>query len=266
MANKFWKVGGCHVEELALPTRAIQLLDKVLSTDEAASAELRKAEAAHQTRSSSCLFKAATTTPCICRELPCLRQKCNKHLKRTLESYSTAAVQLSRGCSLPQCRTQWRLWGRVLPGPEPHTTFGLCMQTNCDISHAWLRPWISLHAWMWTVDFCREDVAVPPKQTCLFRFPMLGQPCICGGGQATYRLTYAGKCEWQLAFLKLSSCVIPEAEPRTGRFGNIHALHALQGLTQADWNFFSRTACMELLAQTGSCLETQLREQNASRI
>ena len=122
MANKFWKAGGCHVEELALPTHAIQLLDEVLSTDEAASVELREAEAAHQTRSSSRLVKAVTTTPCICRELPCLRQECNKHFKHTLESYSTAAVQPSQGCSLPRCRTQRRLWGRVLPGPEPHTT------------------------------------------------------------------------------------------------------------------------------------------------
>ncbi len=58
----------CRVEELALPTRAIQLSGEVLSTDEAASAELREAEAVHQTRSSCCLFKAAPTTPCICRE------------------------------------------------------------------------------------------------------------------------------------------------------------------------------------------------------
>ncbi len=62
----------CRVEELALPTRAIQLSGEVLSTDEAASAEplkLREAEAAHQTR----LFKAETMTPCICRRLPSLR-------------------------------------------------------------------------------------------------------------------------------------------------------------------------------------------------
>ncbi len=56
----------CHVEELPLPTRAIQLSDEVLSTDEAASVELRKAEAAHRTRSSRRLFKATPTTPCIC--------------------------------------------------------------------------------------------------------------------------------------------------------------------------------------------------------
>ncbi len=83
------------MEELALPMRAIQLLDKVLSTDEAASAELRKAEATHWTHSSSRLLKAATTTPCVCRELPSLRQECNIHLKHTLEFDSTAAVQLS---------------------------------------------------------------------------------------------------------------------------------------------------------------------------
>ena len=57
---------GCHVEELALPTHVIQLLGEVLSTDEAASAELREAEAVHQTRNSRCLFKAAPTTPCVC--------------------------------------------------------------------------------------------------------------------------------------------------------------------------------------------------------
>ena len=69
-------VDGCRVEELALPTRAIQLSGKVLSTDEAASAELREAEAVHRTRSSRRLFKAAPTTPCVCRELHSLRQVC----------------------------------------------------------------------------------------------------------------------------------------------------------------------------------------------
>ncbi len=54
------------MEELALPTHAIQLSGEVLSTDEAASVELRKAEAAHRTRSSRRLFKAAPMTPCIC--------------------------------------------------------------------------------------------------------------------------------------------------------------------------------------------------------
>ncbi len=58
--------GSCRVEELALPTRANQLSDEVLSTDEATSVELRKAEAAHQTRSSSRRFKAVTMTPCVC--------------------------------------------------------------------------------------------------------------------------------------------------------------------------------------------------------
>ncbi len=59
----------CRVEELPLPTRAIQLSGEVLSTDEAASAELREAEAAHRTRNSRRLFKAVPMTPCICREL-----------------------------------------------------------------------------------------------------------------------------------------------------------------------------------------------------
>ncbi len=62
------------MEELALPTRAIQLSGEVLSTDEAASAELREAEAAHQTRSSRHLFKATPMTPCVCQELHSLRQ------------------------------------------------------------------------------------------------------------------------------------------------------------------------------------------------
>ena len=56
----------CRVEELPLPTRAIQLSGEVLSTDEAASAELREAEAVHQTRNSRRLFKAAPTTPWVC--------------------------------------------------------------------------------------------------------------------------------------------------------------------------------------------------------
>ncbi len=56
----------CHVEELALPTRGIQLSGEVLSTDEAASAELREAEAVHWARNSHRLFKAAPTTPCVC--------------------------------------------------------------------------------------------------------------------------------------------------------------------------------------------------------
>ncbi len=54
------------MEELALPTRAIQLSGEVLSTDEAASAELCEAEAVHRTRSSRRLFKAVPTTPCVC--------------------------------------------------------------------------------------------------------------------------------------------------------------------------------------------------------
>ncbi len=62
------------MEELALPTCKIQLLGKVLSTDEAASAELHEAEAAHWTHSSRRLFKAAPTTPCVCRKLHSLRQ------------------------------------------------------------------------------------------------------------------------------------------------------------------------------------------------
>ncbi len=57
------------MEELPLPMHAIQLSGEVLSTDEAASAELRKAEAAHRTRNSRHLFKATPMTPCVCREL-----------------------------------------------------------------------------------------------------------------------------------------------------------------------------------------------------
>ena len=49
---------------LSLPTRAIQLSGEVLSTDEAASAELHEAEAVHRTHSSRHLFKAIT--PCVC--------------------------------------------------------------------------------------------------------------------------------------------------------------------------------------------------------
>ncbi len=97
------------MEELALPTRAIQLSGEVLSTDEAASAELHEAEAAHRTRSLRHLFKATTMTPCICRELQLETGLSNKCLKHMLEFDSTAAVQLSRGCSLPRCRKQWRL-------------------------------------------------------------------------------------------------------------------------------------------------------------
>ena len=56
------RVGSSH-------TRAIQLSGEVLSTDEAASVELREAEAVHRTRSLHCLFKATPTTPCVCQEL-----------------------------------------------------------------------------------------------------------------------------------------------------------------------------------------------------
>ncbi len=73
------------MEELALPTRAIQLLGEVLSTDKAASAELREAEAVHWTRSSRRLFKATPMTPCVCREQQLETGLSNKHLKRTLE-------------------------------------------------------------------------------------------------------------------------------------------------------------------------------------
>ncbi len=73
------------MEELALPTRTIQLSGEVLSTDEVASAELREAEAVHRTRSSRRLFKAAPTTPCVCREQQLETGLSNKRLKRTLE-------------------------------------------------------------------------------------------------------------------------------------------------------------------------------------
>ncbi len=73
------------MEELALPTRAIQLSGEVLSTGEAASAELCEAEAVHWTRSSCRLFKAAPMTPCVCREQQLETGLSNKHLKRTLE-------------------------------------------------------------------------------------------------------------------------------------------------------------------------------------
>ncbi len=62
------------MEELALPMHAIQLSGEVLSTDEAASAELCEAEAVHRTRSSCRLFKAVPMTPCVCQELHSLRQ------------------------------------------------------------------------------------------------------------------------------------------------------------------------------------------------
>ena len=83
------------MEELALPTHAIQLLGEVLSTDEAASAELREAEAVHRTRSSRRLFKAVPTTPCICREQQLETGVSNKRLKHMLEFDSTAAVRPS---------------------------------------------------------------------------------------------------------------------------------------------------------------------------
>ncbi len=75
----------CRVEELALPTRAIQLSGEELSTDEAASAELHEAEAVHRTRNSCCLFKATPTTPCICREQQLEIGVSNKRLKHTLQ-------------------------------------------------------------------------------------------------------------------------------------------------------------------------------------
>ncbi len=73
------------MEELALPTCAIQLSGEVLSTNEAASAELCEAEAVHRTRSSHCLFKAVPTTPCVCREQQLETGLSNKRLKHTLE-------------------------------------------------------------------------------------------------------------------------------------------------------------------------------------
>ncbi len=102
--------------------RAIQLSGEVLSTGEAASAELCGAEAVHRTRSLRRLFKAAPTTPCVCREQQLETGLSNKHLKHTLEFYSTAVVRPSRGCSVPRCHTRWQLCGREPPGPDPHTT------------------------------------------------------------------------------------------------------------------------------------------------
>ncbi len=136
----------CRVEELALPTRGIQLSGEVLSTDEAASAELCEAEAVHRTRNSCRLFKAVPMTPCVCREQQLETGVSNKRLKHTLEFYSTAAVWPSRGCSLPQCRTRRRLCGREPLGPDPHTTWRfssarprIALGYSCD-KRNWKRP------------------------------------------------------------------------------------------------------------------------------
>ncbi len=110
------------MEELALPMRGIQLLGEELSTDEAASAELRKAEAVHWTRNSHRLFKVTPTTPCICQEQQLETGVSNKCLKCMLEFYSAVAVRPSRGCFVPRCRTRRRLCGWEPPGPNPHTT------------------------------------------------------------------------------------------------------------------------------------------------
>ncbi len=110
------------MEELALPTRAIQLSGKVLSTGEAASPELCEAKAVHRAHSSRRLFKATPMTPCVCQEQQLETGLSNKRLKHTLEFYSTAVVRPSRGCSIPRCRTRRRLCGREPPGPDPHTT------------------------------------------------------------------------------------------------------------------------------------------------
>ncbi len=66
----------------------------------------------------------------------------NKHLKHTLEFDSTAAVRPGRGCFLPQCRTRRRLCGREPPGPDPHTTLGLNVQSGiCSpFIHVFCRP------------------------------------------------------------------------------------------------------------------------------
>ena len=77
--TSFERQGGCRMEELALPTHAIQLSGEVLSTDEATSAELCKAEAAHRARNSCRLHKATTTTPWVCLKLLSLGQDWNKH-------------------------------------------------------------------------------------------------------------------------------------------------------------------------------------------
>ncbi len=111
------------MEELALPTRAIQLSGEVLSTGEAASVELCEAEAVHRTRSSRCLFKVTPTTPCVCQEQQLETGLSNKCLKHMLEFYSTAAVRPSQGCSVPRCCTRQRLCGWEPPGPDPHTTW-----------------------------------------------------------------------------------------------------------------------------------------------
>ncbi len=57
----------CHVEELALPTHVIQLSDEVLSTDEATSAELHKAEAAHWAHNLCHLLNTESADASICR-------------------------------------------------------------------------------------------------------------------------------------------------------------------------------------------------------
>ncbi len=112
------------MEELSLPTRAIQLSGEVQSTDEAASAELREAEAAYRTRNLRCLFKAAPTMPCVCRKLLLeTGERDNKHLKRTFEFDSTAAVWPSRGCSHRGAASSSSCKGWAPPGPNPNTTW-----------------------------------------------------------------------------------------------------------------------------------------------
>ncbi len=118
------------MEELPLPTCAIQLLGEELSTDEAASAELHEAEAVHRARNSRRLFKAAPTTPCVCREQQLETGVSNKRLKHMLEFYSTGAVRPSQGCSVPRCCTRRRLCGREPLGPDPHTTLDLTADSD----------------------------------------------------------------------------------------------------------------------------------------
>ncbi len=56
----------------------------------------------------------------------CLRQeRVNKHLKRTLEFDSTAAVRPSQGCSHHSAASSGGCEGRAPPGPDPHTTVSL---------------------------------------------------------------------------------------------------------------------------------------------
>ncbi len=95
----------CRVEEWLFPHAQSSFRVGHWVPDEAASAELRKAEAVHWASTLHCHIKDIDMTTLCAWAVTQFLLGVNKRLRCMLESYSTMAVQLSWDCFWPQCCT-----------------------------------------------------------------------------------------------------------------------------------------------------------------